>query len=141
MTYHALWESSGLFVRQAGLATDTDLVELTQLAYGDSRFCDLRYVLLDLLGCTGTRYDVEIVTRVAATNWAASLTNPRIRLAVVATQPQALAMTQVYVDAGFSPFPLRVFSSIEAARQWVGLPWHETERPAAPPLLPPTHGR
>ncbi len=45
--------------------------------------------------------------------------NPNnIKIAVVAHRPDVIAAVSDYIGTEMSPYPVRIFSTIEAAREW-----------------------
>jgi hypothetical protein len=58
---------------------------------------------------------------VAALDKADALSNPRIKVAIIADTPKVLELVNSYVTSGFSHYPLRIFNDISYAWQWLGI--------------------
>ena len=80
-------------------------------------FDSLRYGVNDFLHVTAIDIKPSHIDLYAATSIGASLSNPRIRIAIVATDQRIIAMVKAY--AQLAPFPTEFFETPDAARQWV----------------------
>lgn len=118
MSYQASWERSGVCLRFAGDITDVEIAMASRKGQGDPRFEDLRYVILDFRECDSVSHSVAQTEELAATDKAASMTNPRIKIAVVSKSVDVTEMVRCYLGTGLDPFPVRVFDGLEAARYW-----------------------
>lgn len=90
----------------------------------DARFDSLRYVINDFLGIDGVlieQFPPELIDEIAATDMAAFTTNPNIRIAVVAVDPDVLALAQSYIDSELRAYPTRLFHTLADARAWLEL--------------------
>jgi len=119
MGYRLTWEENAINVRHEGHVTDSDFAELSQNVQADSRFTELRTVLHDFRECSGVTYSRRVIEMLAATDFAAALTNPDIRIAVVTERDDVLALIKSYIDAGLSKYPVKTFSSIDDAQSWL----------------------
>lgn len=63
---------------------------------------------------------VEIEENTAINN-AAALSNPNIRISVVVTHPDVVALANAYATDSFTAYLTRVFNSIDEARSWFRL--------------------
>ena len=119
MPYQTIWEKGGIYVAYSGQTSDEEVARFAEEGQADERFMDLRYVLHDFLNCTGATFSTPRMRELAAIDSAAAVSNPRIKIAVVADREDVLAMVLAYLGAGFPGFELRVFATLSAAREWL----------------------
>jgi hypothetical protein len=120
--YAIEWDPpSGLIKRHFGHVTGSEVLEANRIAERDVRFDSLRYVVNDFSECTEVTVSPAEIEEIAAIDRAAAATNPNIRLAIVATHPDVVAASTAYANDPLTRFATRVFSSINAARSWLGL--------------------
>lgn len=120
MPYSTTWEPRGVMWTFWGVVTGEELFRSNGEVYGDPRFDDITYELVDLTGVD--RFDVteEDMLVMAASDRAASRSNANVRIAVAANDPSIRAMSERYSEAAVrSPWQQRVFTSVEDARNWL----------------------
>lgn len=117
--YEILWEPRGTVKRFYGHVTDAQLMQSVIDIEGDHRFDTLRYVINDFLEVASFDVSAANVRIIAAIDAAAALTNPNIKVAIVATDAQVHALAEVYASAPTKPYPTAVFATTAAARNWV----------------------
>lgn len=121
VAYEIEWLEGGAYVRWDGLAGEAAVVHYLSELQGDQRFDDLRWVLHDYANCTGFTLDENVgASEIAALDYAGSRSNPRLRVAIVTTRHDVRSDAQAYIDAGISPYPMRIFDSLDEARAWLG---------------------
>ena len=86
---------------------------------GDPRFDDLRYVINDFLEVVSFSVTEENVLAISAIDAAAAITNPNIKIAVVAIDQQVRALAELYAASPWNAYPTKVFADIAAARAWL----------------------
>lgn len=126
MAYQITWEDHGVYVRLSGHTSDEEVAEVARVCQADVRLTDMRYSQNDFLACIGVTYSEDTVEEMAATDGAARRSNPRLRIAVVSKSSKILAMAKSYMLATFDQFPMRVFSTVEAASSWLERGTHPT---------------
>lgn len=123
MAYEIIWESpSGVVKRHFGHVTGGDLRAAVEATESDPRFNGLRYVINDFLDCRSLAVADPEVEEIAAIDNAAALSNNRIRIAVVATLPEVIAVARVYAHDPLTPYETRICDTMAAARDWLGAP-------------------
>jgi len=121
MSYEIIWEPHGVIKRFSGQLTDQDLVQSVIDTEGNMAFDGLRYVINDFLAidaCSASASDVE---EISILDKGASMSNPRIRIAVVTTSPEVVVLTEHYAKSPLCAYPIRIFRSLAEARTWLGL--------------------
>jgi hypothetical protein len=121
MSYEIIWESPQRVVkRHFGHLTSNDVLAANTEIEADPRFDSLRCVINDFLGCTGVTISTPEVAEVAAIDRSAAITNPNIRIAMVATHPEVVAAANAYANHALTIYLTRVFCSMADARAWLG---------------------
>lgn len=122
MNYEIIWESPQSVVkRHFGHLTNDDVLAANIEIEADPRFDSLRYVINDFLGCSGATVSAPEVEEVCAIDRSAAITNPKIKIAMVATCPEIVAAANAYASHGLTLYQTRVFCCMADARAWLGL--------------------
>ncbi len=122
MGYEVTWEPpNGVIKRYFGQVTGSDLLAAITKTEGDERFKALCYVINDFCDCTELDVSPVAFEEVAAIEQYASLTNPSIHVAIVATQPDVVAIANTFVNAPFNAYTTRIFNDMTEARSWLRL--------------------
>lgn len=123
MGFELQWERYGVVKRYFGDVTADELVQPVLLTHADARFDELRYVINDCLDVASVRVDgdatKDVVEEIAIHDKGASATNPRIRVAIVATEPSLVALAKAYIASPLNTFPTRIFATMRDARAWL----------------------
>lgn len=121
MTYQIEWEPRGVIKRFSGQVTDHDMLQSVLDTESDRRFDDLRYVINDFAGITGSSVAIPTIEDIAIADKGASRSNPSIRIAVVTTCPEIRRLTESYASSPLNAYETRIFASTDEARSWLGL--------------------
>jgi hypothetical protein len=121
MTYQLEWEPRGVIKRFFGHVTDYDMLQSVLDTESDRRFDDLRYVINDFAGITGSSVEVPTIDEIAIADKGASHSNPSIRIAVVTTSPEIRLLADCYARSPLNAYETRVFANSTEARSWLGL--------------------
>lgn len=121
--FSVVWESSSCVVkRHFGAVTGSELMDAVIEVHSSPDFDRLRYVINDFLDCTSLSCSDEELEEIAAIDKAASLSNSKIRIAVVASNPEIWTMARNYADSPLNVYPTSSFRTIAEARAWLGIP-------------------
>ena len=129
MPYEITWEERGVYRRYFGHTDGAELARSVQEVELDIRFDQIRYVLNDMLASEGINVTEEAVTEISAIDGGAELSNPNIRIAIVADKPALLAVGEAYIAAALNTYPTRLFFTLEEARAWLAEPVELTPHP------------
>jgi hypothetical protein len=122
MPYKITWKPRGVIWTFHGTITGQDGVKANQEIYGDPRFDSLRYGIVDISRAKKFNLSGEDVETAAALDEAATLINPRLGLAIVADEEEALKFAEMYKSAmGETRWKVEIFPSMEDAEDWVRL--------------------
>lgn len=123
MPYEIHWEDRGQYRRFFGHTNDQELKESVHRTSSSPRFDELRYIILDLLDIEQYRIsNPAFIEETAAFDSACSLSNPRIRIALVTTDPGIMTLARAYVAHPLAPYPLRICATLDSARDWTSGP-------------------
>lgn len=122
MPYEIVWEPKGVYRRYFGRSDGAELTQSILDVEGDQRFDELRYVINDMLDSDEILLSSNTMTEISAVDGAAELSNPNIRIAIVADKPAILAVAHAYATAGLHTYPTRIFSNLADARAWLAQP-------------------
>lgn len=120
MGYEIFWEGPhGVVKRHFGHVTGSELLKAVQETEEDPRFDSLHYVINDFRDCETLAVTPAEIVEIAAIDNAAARTNSRIRIAIVATHPDVVAIGNAYASDPLTRYGTRVLGSMDEARRWV----------------------
>ena len=123
MPYSTAWEPGGVIWTFWGVVSGEEILRSNQEIYGDARFDELKYQIVDLTRVErfdATRDDMAMI---ASNDIAAARSNPRVRVAVAARDELIRELSVFYETASAgSPWRQRIFDSVREARSWVTRP-------------------
>lgn len=120
MSYEITWEPFGVVKRFYACLTGDDLKQTGMQLHGDARFDEIRYVINDFLGVTEVAVTEADVEEINAIDNAASYSNRKLKLSVVATNERIVELARQYGNSPDNVHPFGTFSTIDAARKWLG---------------------
>ena len=85
----------------------------------DYRFDSTYQALHDFTECQSLASVPEVLEQIAVQNIGAAVSNPNLRIAVIADHPDVLSMLDCFASLALSPYPLCVFQAIESALAWL----------------------
>jgi hypothetical protein len=119
MPYELIWEPQGVIKLFSGNVSGFELLKALIDVEGDARFDECRYAFNNFLDCTGISISKDILDEMAAIDLAASRSNARIRIAVIATEPKIIAAATHYAESPMNVYATRIFSTQADARAWL----------------------
>ncbi len=120
MAFSTKWEDHGVLWTYWGSLKAKDLIASNNEIYGDPRFDDIDYQIVDFRQVNENCLTMSDMRRIAFLDRAAARSNPRIRVAVVMGEVAGLCETTIYTaNSGESPWEVERFSTMEAAREWL----------------------
>ncbi len=119
MPYELIWEDKGVCRRYFGHTDSVELARSVLEVEHDARFDQLRYVLNDMLASEGVSITEDALAEISAVDGAAELSNPNIRIALVADKPALRTVGEAYIAAGLNSYPTRMFFTLKDARAWL----------------------
>ncbi len=124
MPFTITWTQQGVVWKYSGRLTGSDLLTSNLQIFGDERFDELRYQIVDLSDVEEIDVSEAVMRKVAHLDMAAARTNPRVKVAVISTSDAAAQLNEFYqkYTDGKSPWKNRDFSSFEQAEAWATAP-------------------
>ncbi len=121
MPYTTTWQAQGIVWTYSGILTGEELLNSNLEIFGDERFDDLRYQIVNLTSVEEVKVTENHMRKIAYLDMAASYTNPRIKVAVVTTDLEGQFLSNTYdkYTDGKSPWVTEVFATMEEAMEWV----------------------
>jgi hypothetical protein len=119
VSYEIIWKPRGVVKRFFDHVTSRELVQSIVEIEQDARFDNLRYCINDFLGITAISSSSRDVEDISVMDKGASLSNPRIKIAVVTTSPEVIAWTNEYANSALNSYTTKLFSSLGEAESWL----------------------
>jgi hypothetical protein len=116
ITYEA---TGGACIRYWGAVTIEEIAAVVRRGQALPSFTDRRYTIHDFTDIEHFYSEPRAVEGLAATDSGAALTNRRLQVLVVTSRPEIEQMVTAYCKVGVPVFPVRVFPSMQAARDWL----------------------
>lgn len=114
------WEGPfGVLKQFSGFVTVAEFLDSAAELHEDPRFDQLHYVINDYSAVTGFDVGEKPVEELAALNIGASLSNPKLRIALVTTDERIKALIGLFTSPDLRSFPTRVFATLPEARAWL----------------------
>lgn len=119
MSYQLDWEPRGVLWRYSGDVTGAEIIEASSLIYGDSRFDNLKYKLVDFLDIKSIQVSPDELALVAYQHRAAELSNQYIRTAILMRSDNKLAeqFAEFFIDSNWE---VKAFKERDTANSWLG---------------------
>lgn len=121
MPYTTTWLPHGIAWTYSGVLTGNELLHSNFEIFGDERFDDIRYQIVDLTAVERMEVTDKHMRKIAHLDMAAARSNPRIRVAVVTESDMGIGITETYSTqtAEKTPWITKVFRTRAAAEAWV----------------------
>ncbi len=119
MAFEMHWEEYGLRIRYSGRLTYTDLRDATEEMVRNDRFSDALYAIGDYASVEEVVLETIEIEQVAALHWASTLSNPRMIVALVISNPQMAAAFKAYMQVGMVKSLIEVFPTLKQAQNWL----------------------
>lgn len=118
MGYRLDWESRGVVKHFSGVVTGKDISRSLNEVHGSDQFDVLRFSINDFTQVDEIDFADFDVEYIAALDKAAFLTNPFIRVAIVALDPRVKAIAQQYANSPLNAYPTQLFDNLADALHW-----------------------
>ena len=119
MAYQTEWTKQCVKVFYYGNCSEADVLKVVIEIQADCRFDSTHRALHDFTRCQSLVSVPDALEEIVAQNIGAAVSNPNVRIAVIADHPDVLSMLERFESLGFSPYPLRAFRAVESALAWL----------------------
>lgn len=97
MSYENIWEKGGVYRKYSNHVTGEEVFQAVQDVYGHAQFDSIHYVINDFLDVTNhDEVSHKDLKSLAAIDKAAAISNPNIKIAIVATLSTIQKMASTY---------------------------------------------
>ena len=121
MPYTIDWAGDHTMLEFSGKVTYQELRDVGAAHYGDSRFDEIRYIILDFTGADLSQISLDKPTILASLDSAAVTYKTELKMAFVVHDEYQRRLCEKYIEdsIGFgSSWLHQVVSSVEDARKW-----------------------
>ena len=119
MSYSNIFEKNGVYRQYNQCVTGEEILQAMEEVHSHVLFDSIRYILNDFLNVTECTLSTSDIVTFAALDRAAALSNPNIKIAIIATEKTIQMLAELYGDLiGRSPYTSKVFANINDARLW-----------------------
>lgn len=120
MSHLNIWEKKGLYRKFENKINGEEVLTSNLTIQGDSRFDDIRYVINDFTQIIDFEVSSTDINVIAATDNAASISNPNIKIAIVSSHEPLLTWIKHYCGImKDAPFDCKIFDNINDTYKWV----------------------
>lgn len=120
MSYNITWKNKCAYWHFYGTLTGEEALQSHVDVYGDPRFEDIRYKLVDFTDVSKFETSEDSLKRVAFMDKAAAHTNSRIAMLIVANTDEAKEILATYAkhSKGIA-WSLKTYDTLDAAEAWL----------------------
>lgn len=119
MPYSISWEPRGVRRHYHGVVTAGEFLESITRVQSDARFDTIAYSILDTLDVTGTDVSDFDVKAVVAHSIGARNSNATVKVALVVSDPELMALTTIFLSPPYTSYPADVLASREELAEWM----------------------
>lgn len=119
MPYSISWEPRGVRRHYHGVVTAGEFLESITRVQSDARFDTIAYSILDTLDVTGTDVSDFDIKAVVAHSIGARNSNSTVKVALVVSDPELMALTTIFLSPPYTSYPADVLPSREALAEWM----------------------
>ena len=116
--YEVEWGDNGVYWKYYGDISGSEIIEVSQLIYGDPRFVEIKYKLVDFLDIDSVDLSKAEAAKIVKLHKAAALSNRNIENAVVACSNGELANKFMFFFSSLC-WELLVFQDREKGSGWL----------------------
>ena len=119
MSHQLKWESKGVYWKYSGHVSGEEVIDASTIIYGDPRFDNLRYKLVDFLDVELFEMTETDMLKIAAQHNVAIISNPRIKNALIYNS-HTKSLTEKFCDFfKDSSWDVRAFQNLNEANNWL----------------------
>lgn len=120
MSYQLFWEPEGVYTELSGFVSNEEFVRSVTDVQSDSRFDEMRYLIIDLSKVSGHELNKNTFAYLAAINIGAQVSNPNCRVVYVTTDKAVAAIIdETFKSPELISYVVDVKPSVTSARDWL----------------------
>lgn len=126
MTYKLEWEPRGVYWEYSDTVTGKEIIDASTLIYGDSRFDDIRYKLVNFLNAEDIEIEEDDINAIAFQHKAAAMSNPSVKTAIIVNPNLTMAndiaaRLELFISIlTASSWEVKAFDNLDKANHWLG---------------------
>lgn len=120
MAYTLAWEAKGVYWNYSGNVSGQEIIHASTEIYGDPRFDDLKYKLVDFSNAESIEISEDEIKLITYQHAAAAKSNARIKNAIVFDMDDERATLFTDYLVKLSSWEVRAFENLPEANDWVG---------------------
>ena len=120
MPYKLDWEHDGIYWKYSGSVSGKEIIEASTAIYGDPRFDDLKYKLVDFLDVETISMDKDEVALIAYQHRSAERSNPYVKNAIVVKSSGSELANNFASFFSDSHWDVQIFQNLDEANNWLG---------------------
>ena len=119
MSYSLTWQDSNAIMSFEGNVVFQDLYEADNIMYGDSRFDNMKYLIVDFSKTEKLELTEEETQIIAELDKGSSRWNNKIKLAVVTSDSYLIERIKPYIESmQDTEWSIKIFENIFEAKKW-----------------------
>ena len=122
MAYSISWEKRGPCITYQGRVNFAEFMGAVMSVHSNSEYATLHYVIHDMTAVLELDFSGVDMTTIVSHELGARFTNPRVRVAVVSSDPTMAELTQAF--GTLTQVPIALLASVQEARDWVAMRSH-----------------
>lgn len=120
MPHKLIWEPKGVYWKYYGQVSGKEVIGASTEIYGDPRFDDLKYKLVDFTDVEIFNMNNDEMLQIACQHKAANLSNPNIKNALISNEKTKDLSEKFSAFFKGSTWEVQVFQDINEANEWLG---------------------
>jgi hypothetical protein len=113
--------AEGVCWKYHGAVSGKEIIEISRIIYGGTRFDHLKYQLVDFIDAESIRMDTDEIEEITSHHCAAAISNPEIKTAIVIKDSYVRQDTSFAALFKESSWQVKVFQGLDEARGWPGI--------------------
>lgn len=118
MAYEINWVNGGVITRWLGCCNSKEIIQFLHELHGDPRFDEVRFSVHDYLKCDEIVFSQNDMDIVGSLDKVGAISNPKLRIAIIAEKPELVEMVGNYKRLELSPYEIKLFSNAGDAEMW-----------------------
>lgn len=119
MPHQNQWETNGLYRHFSGIVGSREIINANLILHGDPRFTELQYVINDFTQTKEFDATHADVTKIVAFDNVASVSNKRLKIAIIATLEPLLNWINLYLEQmKDQAYECKIFDNATDAYEW-----------------------
>ncbi|MEJ2142117.1 MAG: hypothetical protein P8Y24_07130 [Gammaproteobacteria bacterium] len=120
MSYKLVWEPNGIYWKYNGKVSGKEIVDASTSVYGDPRFDNINYKLVDFLDIQSVDMTDNEIALLACQHKAAEQSRQNVKNAIVIGSGKDEVAKKFAAFFSDSSWEVKIFDNLDDANDWVG---------------------